>query len=132
MKRNKGISELHRRFVDEHLKNPMTNLYEIYETIYGKAKNKGCAKVTATRIMGRPEVLEYMKKQQEKFSNHSAVTTERIIEELSKIAFDTSEGSKKIRANDKNKALELLGRIKGAFNDKLKVDLTVDELIEED
>jgi phage terminase small subunit len=76
----------------------------------------------------KPEIAAEIEKRQGKIGEDNGITVEWILSEMK----DTYKQAKELgEMSAANKSLEMLGRYKGMFNDKLKVDATVTKKLEE-
>ncbi len=76
----------------------------------------------------KPEIAAEIEKRQGKIGEDNGITVEWILGEMR----DTYKLAKEVgELSAANKSLEMLGRYKGMFNDKLKVDATVTKKLEE-
>lgn len=160
------MTEAQKRFCNEYLID--LNATRAYKVAYPKVKKDHTATVNGNRLLTNADVQNYISEKIKEREKRTEVTQDRVIEELSKIAFldirklytengqlkniadidDDTAGAissletleeydgygndrekigdtQKVKLLDKTKALELLGRHLGIFNDKL--DLNVKE-----
>ena len=79
----------------------------------------GYSAKTANRIgsenLSKPDIREKIAELQEEISAKLEVTTERIVRELAKIAFDETD---KFKPRERMRALELLGKHRQMFTDR--------------
>ena len=80
---------------------------------------------TANRIasenLSKPDIQKKIQKLQQDRATRTEITQDRVLKELAGIGFaPITKG--KIKAADKTKALELLGRHLGMFTDKLQIE----------
>jgi phage terminase small subunit len=87
------------------------------------AKASGYSVKTAGRIGGenvqKPEIQKQIKKLMSKREERTEISADRVVKELAKIGFSNEfdiEGFTRLEMKDKIKAIELLGRHVGAFN----------------
>lgn len=87
------------------------------------AKASGYSEKTAGRIGGdnvqKVEIQKEIKKLMSKRIERTEISADRVVQELAKIAFSDEfniEGFDRLDIKDKIKAIELLGRHVGAFN----------------
>lgn len=154
-------------FADEYLVD--LNATRAYKVAYPSVKKDDTAAAAAARMLRNVKVADYICERMEERQKRTEVTQDRVVEELTAIAFaratdyvtiqangpaaivmvkstdDLSEkqvraiaGIKEgangveIKLNDKEKALELLGRHLGMWNDKLNLNVpAVDDSIKE-
>lgn len=150
------MTEKQKLFADEYLID--LNATRAYRAAYPSVKKDETAAAAAARLLRNVKVAEYIAERMEERQKRMEVTQDRVLRELSYIAFarvtdyaaikgdsvkikDTDElTDEQIRAiagikegkfgielklNDKEKALELLGRHLGMWNDKLEVDAPI-------
>lgn len=67
----------------------------------------------------KPEIQKMISELQNKQSERTQITADTVLKELEKIAFADTE----ITGKEKIKALELLGKHLGMFNDKIETDV---------
>jgi len=77
------------------------------------------------------EIEKAVSKAMAERSRRTGVNADRVIAELAKIAF-TGIADEEIKACDKIKALEQLGRHLGLFNDRLRIDGGMSVVIHDD
>ena len=85
----------------------------------------GYSSKTANRIasenLSKPDIQRKIQELQQERAERTEITQDRVLKELAGIGFaPITKG--KIKAADKTKALELLGRHLGMFTDKLQVE----------
>jgi len=80
------------------------------------------ARQGANETMSKPYIQQYLKKLMEKQQERTQITADSVIKELASIGF--AEIDEDIKASDKNKSLELLGKHLGMFTQKTEVELT--------
>lgn len=93
-------------------------------------ENPGTAKEYAYKWVHHPVVVDEIGRRLAMRYAENEVTVNRVVEELADIGFVVLDrGEKVYKSQNKLKALELLGRHLGMFNDKL--DVTVQKSFEE-
>ena len=85
----------------------------------------GYSSKTANRIasenLSKPDIQRKIQELQQERAERTEITQDRVLKELAGIGFaPITKG--KIKAADKTKALELLGRHLGMFTDKLQIE----------
>ena len=140
------MTEKQKIFADEYLID--LNATRAYKVAYPRVKNDEVAAAAAARLLRNVKVAAYISERMQERQKRTEVTQDRVIEELAAIAFakatdfaqivngnvvltdtaDLTESQIKegkfgieLKLNDKEKALELLGRHLGMFKDKLEV-----------
>lgn len=76
---------------------------------------------TASEYLLKPGVKEKIQELQQQRAKRTEITMDRVLAELANIGFSPIIKGE-IRASDKIKALELLGRHLGMFTDKLQIE----------
>ena len=88
------------------------------------ALRAGYSKNTAGSIgvenLTKPLIMVEITKGKEKLSKRTEITQERVLREYAVLAFDMPLESDEIRAQDKNKALDSIGKHLGMFVDKVE------------
>ncbi|MNO93117.1 Terminase small subunit [compost metagenome] len=111
------------RFVQEYLK----DLNATQAALRAGYSDKTAGSVGHENLK-KPEIAAEIEKRQEKIGEDNGITVEWILGEMK----DTYRQAKEIgELSAANKSLEMLGRYKGMFNDKIKVDATVTKKLEE-
>lgn len=127
----KRLTAKQKKFVDEYL----IDLNATQAAIRAGYSEK-TARTQGNRMLTNVDIQNYLVKRQNKCQERTEITQDMIIDELAKIGlFDLTdeEMAGLIKASDKIKALELLGKHLGIFN-KLDLDVKiqpVDKTIEE-
>ncbi|KKO51142.1 terminase small subunit [Paenibacillus sp. DMB20] len=110
-------------FVQEYLK----DLNATQAAIRAGYSEKTAAE-TGYENLRKPQIAAEIEKRQQKIGEKNEITVEWILEEMK----DTYRQAKEMgELSAANKSLEMLGRYKGMFNFKLKVDATVTKKLEE-
>ena len=110
-------------FVQEYLK----DLNATQAAIRAGYSEKTAAE-TGYENLRKPQIAAEIEKRQQKIGEKNEITVEWILEEMK----DTYRLAKEMgEMSAANKSLEMLGRYKGMFNDKLKVDATITKKLEE-
>ena len=153
------MTEKQKIFADEYLID--LNATRAYRKAYPNCKKDSSADAAARKLLGNTRIQKYISARMEERQKRTEVTQDRVLQELAYIAFarvtvrndvvkikNTDElTEEQIRAisgikegkfgielklNDKEKALELLGRHLGMWNDKLDIKTpAIDESIKE-
>lgn len=111
------------RFVQEYLK----DLNATQAALRAGYSEKTAGSVGHENLK-KPEIAAEIEKRQEQIGEDNGITVEWILGEMK----DTYRQAKEVgEYSAANKSLEMLGRYKGIFNDKLKVDATVTKKLEE-
>ena len=112
----KPLTESQKVFCNEYILD--YNGTRSYQVAYPDASYDS-AKVNASRLLTNDNVLQYIGDLQADLSKATGITKARILKELEKMAFNSNE-DQKLRANDKNKAIEILNKMLG-FNEPEKI-----------
>lgn len=139
------MTEKQKRFCEEYLKTS-GNGTQAYMNVY-KTKNEKTARVNASKILTNTSIKNYINELSEKVENDAIADIQEIQEKLTSIIRGTiteqvivtslvgdgkSEAKvieKKPSIKDMIKACEILGRMLGAFNDKIIIDGAVPVVI---
>ena len=143
------MTEKQKIFADEYLID--LNATRAYKVAYPRVKNDETAAAAAARLLRNVKVAAYVEKRMQDRQKRTEITQDMVLQELAAIAFanatdfaqivngrviltntaDLSEEQMKaiagIKLNDKEKALELLGRHLGMFKDRIEVSGLDDE-----
>lgn len=120
-----ALTDKQKRFADEYLID--MNASAAYLRA-GYKCSEAAARSSASDLLTNPNIQEYIAEKQKKIEEKTELTVEWILEEMK----DTYIQAKQLgEYSAANKSLEMLGRYKGMFNDKLKVDATVTKKLEE-
>ena len=146
------MTEKQKIFADEYLID--LNATRAYKVAYPRVKNDETAAAAAARLLRNVKVAAYVEKRMQDRQKRTEITQDMVLQELAAIAFanatdfaqiltntaDLSEGQMKaiagikkgkngieLKLNDKEKALELLGRHLGMFKDRIEVSGLDDE-----
>jgi phage terminase small subunit len=120
-----ALTAKQQRFIDEF----MIDLNATQAAIRAGYSAK-TAEVIGYENLRKPQIAEAIKLRQDKIGEKNNITAEWIIEQMKEV-YSLAIESKKL--SDANKSLEMLGRTKGIFNDKLnlsgglknKVEITI-------
>ncbi|MEK4006081.1 terminase small subunit [Paenibacillus sp. FSL H3-0333] len=108
-----ALTAKQQRFIDE---------YMIDFNATQAAIRAGYSKKTAYSIgnenLSKPEIAGAIKLRQDEIGKKNDITAEWIVEQMKEV-YNLAIESKKL--SDANKSLEMLGRTKGIFNDKLNL-----------
>lgn len=115
-----GLTQKNLDFLTEYVANGY-HANEAYVAVYGCQEQT--ARANASRVLKKPEAQEYLREVQGERIKAMGITAERVLEELSKMAF-ASKGDEFYTASTKLKALDLLQKQMGLQNQKIeaKVD----------
>lgn len=128
------------KFCEEYLKD--FNGARAYKVAYPNVKSH-VARINASRLLSKANIKAYIKEEKQKLTEKAELTTEWIIKSVKSVAErcmqaepvldkeGNATGEFRFEASGANKALELLGRYKGIWIDKLdaKVGLTFEDYI---
>ena len=111
-----GLNDKQKRFAEE---------YTVDLNLTQAAKRAGYSKKTAysmgSELLKKPEVKQYVEKQQAKLSQKTEITAERVLQEIAKLAF-ADIPLKDLRPGDKLGALRDHGTHLNLFKQSVEVD----------
>ena len=112
------MRDKHKQFADEYLID--LNATRAYKAVYTSVKSDEAARVNASRLLTNANIKAYVDEKKKERSEETGITAKMVVEELAQIGFADSAVAcgLEIRANDKLKALELLGKHLGMFTEK--------------
>ncbi|MCM3703807.1 terminase small subunit [Paenibacillus macerans] len=111
------------RFVQEYLKD-----LNATQAAIRAGYSENTAAETGYENLRKPQIAAEIEKRQEKIGEQNEITVEWLLAEMK----DTYIKAKEVgELSAANKTLEMLGRYKGIFNDKLKVDAVVTKKLED-
>ncbi len=105
------LTEKQKRFCEEYL----IDLNATQAAIRAGYKNADIGR----QLITKNNVLKYLSELRKEQSNRTGITADTVLKELEKIALTDTE----ITSKEKIKALELLGKHLGMFNDKIETDV---------
>ena len=105
------LTEKQKRFCEEYLLD--LNGTRAYMTAYN-CKKESTSKANASRLLTNANIQKYISELMENQSRRTGITADKVLKELSKVAFADAE----ISGKEKIKALELLGKHLGLFDNK--------------
>ena len=83
-----GLTQRHRAFCDQQLREPELNANEVYKALYNC---KDSAAISgASRLNKNPEVQAYMAMRRAKLADNLGISQQRILDEYAKIAFSNA------------------------------------------
>ena len=88
--------------------------YEAYKKAGFDAKTKGAKAASVSRLLKKPRITAVIEQLQDEIYRAGSVTEVRIIANLAEIAFEKTNSKP-----DRTRALELLGKSKAMFTDRL-------------
>jgi phage terminase small subunit len=117
MKKDKQneLTESQKVFCNEYILD--YNGTRAYQVAYPES-SYNTAKVNASKLLTNTNILQYIGVLQADLSKATGITKARILKELEKMAFD-EQTDQKLRATDKQKAIEILNKMLG-FNEPEK------------
>lgn len=110
------LTEKQKRFCEEYLVD--LNGTRAYCAAYPKVKNEAVARTNASRLLTNANIQKYISDLRQQQSKRTGITADTVLKELGKIAFSDVEVSGK----EKIKALELLCKLLGMFNNPNESD----------
>lgn len=120
-----SLTQKNKLFIQEYIKNNYTNATEAYMKVYDGSYDT--AKVQASRILKKPEAIEYLKEVQKRAYEEAGITAERIALTLAEMAFDDGE---KYSPTARTKALDLLQKQLGLQTQKVSANVSQEKVIE--
>ncbi len=108
----KVLSERQKNFCYEYLKDFNANQAAIRAGYSKKIDNHN-----AHLLLQNPKIIEFLGSLKKEHIEKAHLTIEKVVNELESIAFASADDSR-IKPENKIKALELLGRYLGIFNDR--------------
>ena len=116
----------HKAFADNYLKDPERNPSRAYLKVYPKVK-QSTADANASRLLKNANIIEYIQKFEEKVTEKTVVTVEFLLDRLKR---NDELAVKEKKLNDSNRALELMGKLRGLFIDKVETkDTTFEDFL---
>jgi phage terminase small subunit len=117
MKKDKQseLTESQKVFCNEYILD--YNGTRAYQVAYPES-SYNTAKVNASKLLTNTNILQYIGVLQADLSKATGITKARILKELEKMAFD-EQTDQKLRATDKQRAIEILNKMLG-FNEPEK------------
>lgn len=123
------LSNQQRKFCEEYVNNG-NNGTQAYLLAYKTCKKENTAKVNASRLLTKANVIEYIEELQEELKKKAIMTAEeRMIwltkvltgEIKEKVYYEGNESEREPYLNDKMKALDLLNKMDGNYISKLEL-----------
>lgn len=119
---NKKLTEKQKRFCEEYL----IDLNATQAAIRAGYSSKTASRI-AIELLNKTHVSKYLTELMRKRSESTKITSEQVVKELEKIAFSDAE----ITGKEKMKALELLGKHLGMFQNQTSDENKVLEKLDE-
>lgn len=139
IKRGEKMLDRHMRFCEEYLID--MNASRAYTAVYGGENNQSNG-VKAHKLLKNAKIQEYIQQKLEEIKSEKIADITEIMEYLSGVmrgehTEQTVTGNGKlvnvaVRANDRIRCAELLGKRYGMFTDKMKVEGAIPIVINED
>lgn len=104
-----GLTERQRRFCEEYLAD--LNATRAYRAAYTSVRNEETAAACASKLLRNAKVQKFLQEQRQARQKRTQITQDEVLEKIKSIAFDTD-----IKARDRLRALELLGKHLGLFD----------------
>lgn len=117
-----GLTPLQKAFCETYVANNYQNATWCYEQVNPNVKHDS-ARVTAWKLLQKPEVKEYIREYQRERTEALNITAERIAEELAKMAFGEVGEDTGLKYSDKKGALDLLQKQLGLQKQNIKADV---------
>lgn len=119
---NKKLTEKQKRFCEEYL----IDLNATQAAIRAGYSSKTASRI-AIELLNKTHVSKYLAELMRKRSESTRITSEQVVKELEKIAFSDAE----ITGKEKMKALELLGKHLGMFQNQTSDENKILEKLDE-
>lgn len=119
---NKKLTEKQKRFCEEYL----IDLNATQAAIRAGYSSKTASRI-AIELLNKTHVSKYLAELMRKRSESTKITSEQVVKELEKIAFSDAE----ITGKEKMKALELLGKHLGMFQNQTSDENKILEKLDE-
>lgn len=110
-----GLTEKQKRFCEEYLID--LNATRAYRAAYPSVKKDATAAQAASRMLRNVKVRDFIQELKQERENRVIVSQDDVVNAIQEIAFDVSE-----KAKDRLRALELLCRHLGMFDQKDELD----------
>lgn len=110
-----GLTEKQKRFCEEYLID--LNATRAYKAAYPSTKKDSTAAQNGSRMLRNDKVKKYLQELKQERENRVVISQDEVLEAIQAIAFDVSE-----KARDRLKALELLCKHLGVFDQKDELD----------
>lgn len=121
MPRTTGLTKKEKAFCEEYIRNGC-NASRAYQVAYNSTIE--CAYGTASRVLNRPIVKEYIEKLQKEAYDNALINAERIALKLAEIAF-AEKSDEHYAASAQLKALDLLQKQLGLQQQHQKIEADV-------
>lgn len=120
-----ALTQKNKLFIQEYIKNNYTNATEAYMKVYDGSYET--AKTQASKVLKKPEAIEYLQEFQKQQYLEAGITAERIAIRLGEMAFDdTKDYPPTVRA----KALDLLQKQLSLQTQKVDANVNQEQVIE--
>ena len=120
-----ALTQKNKMFIQEYIKNNYTNATEAYMRVYDGSYET--AKTQASKVLKKPEAIEYLQEFQKQQYLEAGITAERIAIRLAEMAFDdTKDYPPTVRA----KALDLLQKQLSLQTQKVDANVSQEQVIE--
>lgn len=114
MRENMKLTEKQKRFCEEYLID--LNATQAYRRAGYAAKSDDTARVEGCKLLTKPNIQQYLQELRDAQSKRTGITADFVVAELYRVAESVTE----LKGSDKIKALELLGRHLGIFEQQDK------------
>lgn len=123
------LSNQQRKFCEEYVNNG-NNGTQAYLKAYKTCKKENTAKVNASRLLTKANVIEYIEELQEELKKKAIMTAEERLIWLTgvvqgkikeKVYYEGQESEREAYLNDKMKALDILNKMDGNYISKLEL-----------
>lgn len=128
------LSSQQRKFCEEYVNNG-TNGTKAYLSAYKSCKRENTARVNASRLLTKANIIEYISELQEKLKENAIMSAEQRMIWLTKVvngdvkhtSYDSNGNSYENEAymSDKMKAIDILNKMTGEYTTKIKGDISL-------
>lgn len=128
------LSSQQRKFCEEYVNNG-TNGTKAYLSAYKSCKKENTARVNASRLLTKANIIEYISELQEKLKENAIMSAEERMIWLTKVvngdvkhtSYDSNGNSYENEAymSDKMKAIDILNKMTGEYTTKIKGDISL-------
>ena len=128
------LSSQQRKFCEEYVNNG-TNGTKAYLSAYKSCKRENTARVNASRLLTKANIIEYISELQEKLKENAIMSAEERMIWLTKVvngdvkhtSYDSNGNSYENEAymSDKMKAIDILNKMTGEYTTKIKGDISL-------
>lgn len=127
------LSSQQRKFCEEYVNNGL-NGTQAYSSAYKSCKKENAARVNASRLLTKANIIEYINELQEKLKEKAIMSAEERMIWLSKVVqgeikeigfWDGEEVKREPSLSDKLKGMDILNKMTGQYVTKINGDITL-------